>query len=120
MVQKRGFTRIKLSERATIRFGEQSIGGMLENISLRGLFVHASQQIPLDIPIEVNVHLPIDPSLVLNATVVRHDEESGLGMRINRIDMRSLLALRNLVEKHCGDRELVSHETKKMVGYLLS
>lgn len=117
---KRAFTRINLSEEATIRYGEQSIGGLVENISLRGLFVQTSQQIPVDLPVEVSIHLPHESSLLLSATVVRHGEEAGLGMRINRIDMRSLLNLRNLVGKQCGDQELAMLETKKMVSYMLS
>lgn len=119
-MKKRAFTRVNLSERATIRYGEQFVGGLVENISLRGLFVQTNQQIPLDLPVEVDVHLPHESALILSATVVRHGDEAGLGMRINRIDMRSLLNLRNLVEKQCGDQDLVTVETKKMVSYMLS
>lgn len=119
-MKRRAFTRINLFERATIRYGEQFVGGLVENISLRGLFVQTKEQIPLNLPVEVSVHLSHDSSLSLSATVVRHGGAAGLGMKINRIDMQSLRNLKNLVEKHCGDQELVTRETKKMVSFMLA
>jgi len=119
-MKNRVFTRAKLSKNATITVGEQTIGGLVENISLRGLFVQTNQHIPLNSSVEVSVQYSHNSSLDLKATVVRHDAEAGLGMRINRMDIPSLVYLRNLVAVHCGDQSRVMDETKKMVSYMLS
>lgn len=119
-MKNRAFTRAKLSKAATIRVGEQTIGGLVKNISLRGLFVQTNQQIPLNSSVEVSVHYGQNSSLDLKATVIRHEAEAGLGLRINRMDIPSLIYLRELVTGHCGDQARVMHETKQMVSYMLS
>ena len=118
-MERRVFTRVPLSEWATVSYENQVFGGLVENISLRGLFVQTNQELPLNIPVEVLVHHSIDKSLHLNATAVRYDK-TGLGMRINRMDIHSLIHLRGLVEEQCKDPALVMQETKKMVGYMLA
>lgn len=118
-MHNRVFTRVQLSEWATISYDNQDFGGLVENISLRGLFVQTSQEIPLNVPLEVSVHHSIDKSLCLSATPVRQ-EKTGLGLRIDKMDLHSLVYLRNLIESQCGDQDLVMHETKKMVGFMLT
>ncbi|RII25726.1 MAG: hypothetical protein CXR30_18250 [Geobacter sp.] len=119
-MKNRAFTRAKFSKNATITVGGQTIGGQIENISLRGLFVQTKHQIPLNSSVEVSVQYSKNSSLDLKATVVRHEAEAGLGMRINRMDIPSLIYLRNLVTVHCGDQNRVMDETKKMVSYMIS
>lgn len=118
-MENRVFTRVGLSEWATVTYNNQVFGGLVENISLRGLFVQTNQELPLNIPVEVSIHHSIDKSLYLNATAVRQ-EKNGLGMKINRMDIHSLVYLRGLIEEECKDPQLVMHETKKMVGYMLA
>lgn len=118
-MKNRAFTRVGFSEWATISYENQVFGGLVENISLRGLFVQTNQELPLNIPLEVSVHHSINKSLYLSAVAVRHGK-TGLGMRINRMDIHSLVYLRNILEKQCQDPQLVTHETKKMVGYMLA
>lgn len=113
------FTRIGLSKWATVSYEDQLFGALVENISLRGLFVETNQEIPLNIPVEVSLHHTGNKYLYLSATAVRQ-EETGLGMKINRMDIHSLVHLRGLIEEECKDPELVMHETKKMVGYMLA
>ena len=118
-MEKRVFTRVGLSEWATVTFANEVFGCLVENISLRGLFVQTNQKLPLNIPVEISVHHSIDKSIYLDATTVRH-EKTGLGMKINRMDIHSLVYLRGLIEEECKDPQLVMHETKKMVGYMLA
>lgn len=119
-MKNRVFTRAKLSKNATIKVGEQTIGGRVDNISLRGLFIQAEQHIPLNSVVEVSVHHSHNSSLELKATVVRHESDAGLGMMINRMDIPSLVYVRDLVTSCCGDQALVMDETKMMVSYMLS
>lgn len=118
-MEKRVFTRVGLSEWATISYENQVFGGLVENISMRGVFVRTKQELPMNIPVEVTVRHSIDKSLYLSATTVRQGK-TGLAMKINRMDLHSLVYLRSLIEEQCGSQELVMHETKKMVSYMLA
>jgi hypothetical protein len=118
-LKNRVFTRVVLLEWATITYENEVFGGVVENVSLGGLFVQTNQELPLNIPVEVNVQHSIDKSLNLNAVAVRQ-EKTGLAMKINKMDFDSLVYLRALIEKHSGDPELVVYETKKVLDYMQS
>lgn len=118
-MEKRVFTRVEFSEWAAVKYKDQNFGGLVENISLRGLFLQTPQKLPTGIPVEVSVHHSIDKSLNLSATTVRQ-EKNGIGMKINRMDIHSLVYLRNLLEQQSSDPHMVMNETKKMVGYMLA
>lgn len=118
-MRDRVFTRVGLSEWATVSYKNQIFSGLVENISLRGLFIRMKQELPMNIPVEVTVHCSVNKSIFLSATTVRQGK-NGFGMKINRMDLHSLVYLRSLIEEECGDQELVMHETKKMVSYMLA
>lgn len=110
----RDFTRMNISEWGTITYDHETFGGQVENISLRGLFIQTSKQLPLHIPVEAKVHHSIDKSLDFHATVVRLDE-NGLGLLIDKMDVDSLVYLRNLLAEHAGNHKQVVKEIKKVV-----
>ena len=118
-MEERVFTRVDFSEWATISYEDQVFGGLVINISLMGLFVQMHQELPLNTPVEVRIHHCIDKSLNLKAVAVRY-EKSGLGMKINKMDIDSVLYLRKLIEENSKDPELVVIETKKMVDSMLA
>lgn len=118
-MSKRDFTRVDLSELASVKHENCLHWGLIENISLRGLFIQTSQEIPLHSQVDVSVHQSVDTSLDLKATVVRHDN-GGLGMIINKMDLQLLVFLRNLIAEKSGDHEQVALETRMMVGYMLA
>lgn len=117
-MNNRVFTRIKVAEWATITYANQTFGGMVENLSLRGLFIQTNQRIPMNIPIDISVHHTLDKSMDFNATVVRHTA-SGLGIRINRMDIHSLIHLKGMLSDHYNDPDMAMQETKMMVGCML-
>lgn len=118
-MSKRNFTRVDLSELASVKHENCLHWGLIENISLRGLFFQTSQEIPLHSQVKVSVHHSMDSSLDMKATVVRHDK-GGLGMIIDRMDLQLLIFLRNLLTEKSGDHERVALETKMMVGHMLA
>lgn len=113
-MELRSFTRVDLSEWGTITYNNESFGGQVENISLKGLFIQTNKQLPLYEPVEVSVHHEIDKSLDFSATVVRLDE-SGLGLLIDKMDVDSLVYLKKLLAEHSGDNEQALNEIRKKV-----
>lgn len=118
-MNKRAFTRFELAEWATIRYNNQSYGGMAKNISLRGIYIQTNQRIPLNTPVDISVHHTIDSSLDFTATVIRHDS-NGLGIQINRMDIHSLVHLKEMLAHQCGCQEQAMQETRKMVGHMIA
>jgi len=113
-VNNRDFTRISMSEWGTITYNNETFGGQVENISLRGLFIQTSQKLPLYEPVEVSVHHSIDKSMDFTATVVRLDE-SGLGLLIDKMDVDSMVYIKQLLVEHSGDQEKALAEIRKKV-----
>ena len=111
----RNFTRVDISEFASVKYGERIFFGNVKNISLQGLYVKTHEEIPLNIPVEVTVYHCPDVSIRLLANVVRQDL-SGVGIQISEMDTNSFVKLKNVIEEHSGDREFVLHETIKVVS----
>lgn len=110
----RDFTRIDISEWGTITYNNETFGGQVENISLRGLFIQTNKKLPLHEPVEVSVHHSLDKSLDFDATVVRLDD-SGLGLLIDKMDVDSLVYLKKLLVEHSGNEEMALNEVKKKI-----
>ncbi|MBJ6725745.1 PilZ domain-containing protein [Geomesophilobacter sediminis] len=77
---------------ATIHYQGEDIKGVVENLSLKGLFVKTDQKINVDEQVGISVHFygaDADLSFNLQATVVRA-AENGLGFGFQKIDIDSL------------------------------
>jgi len=114
-MNKRDFTRVELSEWASVKYEEQIFFGDVGNVSLQGLFIKTEHEIPLYAPVEVTVYHSPATSIHLSASVVRR-EEHGFGMQIRELDVNSFVHLRNVVAKKCHDHELIMRETYKMAN----
>ena len=116
-MDKRNFTRVNFSAEASIRYNGRVIVGDIENLSLQGLFIKTSQEIPLHMPLDVTVHPGSNAAFKLQASAVRGNG-TGLGMQIRAMDVMSFVHLRNAVALHCSDHNEVMRETYKVVRYI--
>lgn len=110
-------TRVNFSAMATIRCNDQAITGNLDNVSLKGLFVKTTQNIPLDLPLDVTVYYDRDACFSLRASAVRRTE-SGFGLKILGMDVQSFVLLRNEIAHQCNDLDGVMRETLQVVSYI--
>jgi len=111
----RNFTRVDISEFASLKHGERIFFGNVKNISLQGLYVKTHEEIPVDIPVEVTVYHCPNNSIRLLANVVRQDV-SGVGIQIREMDTNSFVKLKNVIEEQCDDLEFILHETIKVAS----
>lgn len=77
---------------AMIRYKGAAINGVVENLSLKGLFVNTDQKIDVGEQVEISLYffgVDSDLSFSLRATVVRATE-NGLGFNFQKIDVDSL------------------------------
>ena len=88
-MKKRMHERTDSLTKAMIRYKGASINGVVENLSLKGLFVNTDQKIDVDEQAEISLYfygIDSDLSFSLQATVVRVTE-NGLGFNFQKIDV---------------------------------
>jgi hypothetical protein len=110
----RDFTRVNYSVGASIRFGNEVVTCNIDNLSLRGMHLKSEHDLPLDIPVHVTVNHSNQPSLNVNARVVRR-EECGFALQIHNLNVDSFVQLRNIVTDNSKDKGAVMRETFKML-----
>ena len=113
-MDKRNFIRVNFSAAASINFNGQVIAGDIENLSLHGLFIKTSREIPLNTPLDVTVHPDSNASFNLKVSAVRRNC-SGLGMQIQEMGVLSFVHIRNVVALQCDDYDEIISETYKVV-----
>jgi hypothetical protein len=114
-MEKRNFTRVEISECASVRHEGQVFFCDTLNVSLQGLYIKTDQELPLYAKVEITVYNSPDSSFRLNANVVRC-EEMGMGIQIQEIDVHSFVQLRDLVTMKCNDQDNIMRETYRMAG----
>jgi len=113
-MNNRHFTRVKYSVGAWISYGNEVLFCNTDNVSLRGIFLKIDHEIPLDIPVHVTVYNSNQPSLRVNARVIRK-ENNGVGLKINYLDVNSFVQLRKIITEFSNDPGAITQETFKML-----
>ncbi len=117
MTDNRRFTRIPFDAEVEIEFGGRRYTTDLTDISFKGLLVRALP--PWDVRIGdvclVTLTLGDDAVMLMNCTLM-HSADIGAGLRIDSIDMDSLIHLRRLLELNLGDPELFERELSALHG----
>jgi len=113
-MNSRHFTRVNYSVGASISYGNEVLFCNTENVSLRGFFLKTDHEIPLNIPVHVTIYNANQPSLRVNARVVRR-EHNGVGLKINYLDVNSFVQLRKIMTEFSHDPGAITQETFKML-----
>lgn len=113
-MNNRHFTRVKYSVGASISYGNEVLFCNTDNVSLRGIYLKTDHEIPLNIPVHVTVYNANQPSLRVNARVVRK-ENNGVGLKINYLDVNSFVQLRKIITEFSNDPGAITQETFKML-----
>ena len=113
-MENRNFTRVDFSGCASIRFDDYIVWGDVNNLSLQGFYIKTSQDLPLNIPLEVTIHHSPNSSIHLHASAI-HREKTGAGMKINEFDVNSFVQLRDVISLTCHDQMRVMNETYKVL-----
>lgn len=112
MVNNRSFSRVNFTIDALVTQGGKTIKGEVRNISLHGVYIETAGKLAADLPVDVSIQLAgMTPEVAINATgtVVRVDE-TGIGIKFDKIDVDSFAHLRNVVSYQCGDGDKVMGE----------
>lgn len=117
MINNRRFTRVNFSVGASVKYGSNVVMCNTDNLSLHGMYLKTSHEIPLNIPVDVTVYHSNQSSLKLSARVVRK-EENGVGLQINFLNANSFSQLRSIVAESSGDQGKIMRETYSMLKFI--
>ncbi|WP_168205888.1 PilZ domain-containing protein [Geobacter sp. FeAm09] len=105
----RRFTRVEISVLAEIEYDDRVIAGEIMEISLRGLFVKTGEKIPLGRQVYVKARY-LRKEFQFPATVI-YEQEQGVGLKIDEINLPSFFHLRELIASKIDDPDAVIQET---------
>jgi hypothetical protein len=111
-MNQREFTRVALHSTAQVRFGDESITGEIENLSLTGTFVKTPAQIPVDTEVQITIMLAgasSELSVNVKGKVVR-TEADGFGVRFVGMNLDSFFHLRSFFVARDMDEDQVRKE----------
>lgn len=110
--EKRKFTRVAFKIFAEMQYAGKTISGRVSDLSLKGLFIHTTEQVELGEEMEVTLRLPsTSPPLDfrLRASVARVVAD-GIGMEIVESDLQAFTHIRNIVAMHLEDPDQIMVE----------
>lgn len=111
-MEKRSLSRVLFGTKAVIRYRGTEFEGDVENLSLNGMFIKTQQEIPDGEVVEITIHLAGDTSSLsinIEGKVIR-DDEKGIGLMYQKVDLDSFIHLRNIVSYNSVDSESVMEE----------
>ncbi len=108
-VNTRRFSRVELSAQATVEYGDKTITCEIMEISLRGLLIKTGEKIPVNQRVHIKASY-FRKSFHFPATVI-YENEHGLGLKIDEINLPSFIQLRELIASKIEDPDAVIQET---------
>ncbi len=98
-MDKRTEKRINFNVTGTVEYNGSSCSGDIENLSMKGMFLKACEDIPLDTAVKITINLSgASSELVvhIDGKITRQDSD-GIAVLFDRIDLDSYTHLRNII-----------------------
>ena len=106
-MEKRRYRRVSFHAMATVQAGDMSFSGMVENLSMKGMFIATKGSIPCNRPLEISIVLSGTSSLLsikANGYALRQSDE-GVAIDLREMDIDSFIHLRNIVALNTDDAD---------------
>ena len=111
-IGKRNFTRVTFDSEATVHYGDLTIRGKIDNLSLQGMLLRTSEKVPLNEEVEIKVSLSgASSELVVSLTgkAIRGTEDF-LAFKFDGMDLDSFIHLKNIIAYNMGNEREVMEE----------
>ena len=98
-MEKRNFDRIPFQTKAIVRSKDATVIGIVENLSLDGIFLKTPEKLHLDKIVKIEVLFTgtsSQLSILLDGKIMRH-ETIGMAIQFKNIDMDAFFHLKNLI-----------------------
>ena len=99
-MEKRSFTRIPFQAKALVRAKDITVIGVIENLSLNGLFLKTPEKLPVGRVVKIELLFTgtsSQLSILLNGKILRH-ENIGMAIQFRDVDLDAFFHLKNLIK----------------------
>lgn len=116
-MEKRRFRRVAFQAMASVQCGQKSFSGMVDNLSMKGMFVLTKEIVQCDIPLEISIVLSGTSSVlsIKAKGVALRQEDSGIAIKFLELDVDSFVHLRNVVAMNSDDADACCEEFYKAI-----
>ncbi len=111
-MEKRKYLRVPFKVTAAVEGRQGSISGMVENLSMKGMFFATGETLSCDGPFEITIYLSGSSSMLslkLKGEIVRQTK-TGVAIEFKEMDLDSFTHLRNIIEQNSDDADAVYKE----------
>jgi hypothetical protein len=116
-MEKRNFTRIPFQTKAIVRSKDATVIGIVENLSLDGIFLKTPEKLRLNRIIKIELLFTgtsSQLSILLDGKIMRH-ENIGMAIQFKNVDLDAFLHLKNLISYNTNQMEKLKEEFDKFV-----
>jgi len=116
-MEKRSFARIPFKTKAIVRHKDSTVIGIVENLSLAGLFLKTPEKLALKRVVKIELLFTgtaSEISILLDGKISRH-ENIGMGIEFKNMDIDAFYHLRNLISYNTDQMEKLKKEFKNFL-----
>ena len=116
-MEKRNFTRIPFQTKAIVRAKETTVIGVVENLSLAGIFLKTPERLRLNRLVKIELLFTgtsSQISIILDGKIMRH-ENLGMAIQFRNVDIDAFIHLKNLLSYNTNQMGKVEEEFQAFI-----
>jgi hypothetical protein len=116
-MEKRNFHRITFQTKAIVRSKDDTVIGIVENMSLDGIFLKTPEKLNLNRLVKIELLITgtsSQLSILLDGKIMRH-ENVGMAIQFKNIDLDAFFHLKNLVSYNTNQMDKLEDEFQKFL-----
>ncbi|MEJ2364568.1 MAG: PilZ domain-containing protein [Deltaproteobacteria bacterium] len=116
-MEKRNFDRIPFQTKAIVRSKDATVIGIVENLSLDGIFLKTPEKLNLNRIVKIEVLITgtsSQLSILLDGKIMRH-ENVGMAIQFKNVDMDAFFHLKNLISHNLNQEEKLNDDFQKFI-----
>ena len=116
-MEKRNFDRIPFQTKAIVRSKDATVIGIVENLSLDGIFLKTPEKLTLNRIVKIEVLITgtsSQLSILLDGKIMRH-ENVGMAIQFKNVDMDAFFHLKNLISHNLNQVGKLNEDFQKFI-----
>ena len=116
-MEKRNFDRIPFQTKAIVRSKDATVIGIVENLSLDGIFLKTPEKLSLNRIVKIEVLFTgtsSQLSILLDGKIMRH-ENVGMAIQFKNVDMDAFFHLKNLISHNLNQVGKLNEDFQKFI-----
>ena len=116
-MEKRNFDRIPFQTKAIVRSKDATVIGVVENLSLDGIFLKTPEKLNLNRSVKIEVLITgtsSQLSILLDGKIMRH-ENVGMAIQFKNVDMDAFFHLKNIISHNLSQVGKLNNDFQRFV-----